>query len=103
MFDDAGRLGDHLAVVDERRKFGDGPKPLELGVIGLVVRDLPVFERRAVGPDWDQHLPAVAAERVDEEFEAHQAPSAILLRSSISAWLGSFVAKVLVSTSQFGW
>src|SRR5438270_9362404 len=109
MLDDAGYLCDHLDIVDEHRELAERPHSLELSVIRLVFRNLAKFERRPVGPERDQCLPGVAAERMTVEFEAcpersrraHQAPSAILLRSSISAWLGSFVAKLPVSTSPF--
>src|SRR5947209_1544464 len=102
MLDYAGRLRDHLTVVDQHREFGERPQPLELGVIGLVFRDLTVFERSPIRPDRDQCFPTIAAEWVDVEFQAHQSPALIFSRSSSSASLGSLVANVPVSTSPFG-
>src|SRR5205085_4158078 len=100
MLDDAGRFRNDLAIVDQHWESAEGPQPLELGVGLLIFRDLPIDEFGSVGPDGDQHLPAVAAERVDEEFEtcaerrrsAHQLPSLIFSWRACPASLGCLVA-----------
>src|SRR4029453_4568237 len=77
--------------------------PPELLHILRVIRiDHPVIEGRSIRPQRDQPLLRVAAERVSEIFEAHQAPSLIFSRSSSSASLGSLVANVPVGTSPSG-
>src|SRR4051794_15619112 len=103
MFDDAGRLEYCLIIIKQQREQPKRRVPRKnLAVFRMLLVQYPVFERRLVGPQGDQDFLRVAAERVSEELQPHQVPSLILSRSSSSAWLGSFVAKVPVRTSPAG-
>src|SRR3954454_16329042 len=99
MLDDAGRLGDDLTVVHQRGELGQGPQLVEPGTGVGILKDLVVFERRAVGPQWDQRLPGVRRERVSVEFEAHAPASLTRLACSTSSSLGSTSAKLPLGTS----
>src|SRR4051812_15033078 len=103
MLDDAGRLDHRPAIVEQQREQRERRVPLEhLEILGVVLLEQSIFEWRLVGPKGDQDFLRVRRKGMPKEFEAHQAPSLIFSRNFSSSSLGSFVAKLPVSTSPSG-
>ena len=92
MLDDRRRFHEWAAIVEQERELAERPVPLQfLEILLMIGFQDPIFERRFVGPESDQHLLRIAAEGVSEELEAHQVPSAIAACRSSSRSLGGVV------------
>ena len=91
IFDDDRRFEDRAITVEQEWEHPERRMALQLRHVGRVL-DHPIVERGPVGPERDEHLLRVTAERVAEELQGHQLPSAISACRARSRSLGGSVA-----------